>query len=104
MLRRDAPRPDSDIWLDDFYLGEGLGFEAPPACKTPFEGSLTRVDSLGNIEINISGVWIPFFPVAVYGASQRADSSIYSEQGFNCLINSGNRLMIQRVKNQVTSV
>jgi Concanavalin A-like lectin/glucanases superfamily/Carbohydrate binding domain len=71
------------IWLDNFYLGTGIGFEQAPTEKKPFEGSLTRVDALGNVEINKNGVWTPFFPIGIYGDGNRPDWADYSSQGFN---------------------
>ncbi len=46
-----SPRTDGHIWLDNFYFGEGVGFEQPPTPKVPFDGSITRADELGNVEI-----------------------------------------------------
>ncbi|MBN1673158.1 MAG: hypothetical protein JXR37_19080 [Kiritimatiellae bacterium] len=74
------------IWVDDFYFGEGLGFEQPPSRKTPFAGSLVRVDALGNYEVNRDGQWVPFFLWGVFKDNARGDWSIYSDQGWNCIM------------------
>jgi hypothetical protein len=71
------------VWLDSFYLGTGIGFEQAPTEKKPFNGSQTRVDALGNVEINKNGVWTPFFPIGIYGDGNRPDWADYSSQGFN---------------------
>ncbi|MCF6177035.1 MAG: LamG domain-containing protein [Victivallaceae bacterium] len=71
------------VWLDSFYLGTGIGFEQPPTAKKPFDGSMTRVDALGNVEINKNSVWTPFFPIGIYGDGNRPDWADYSSQGFN---------------------
>jgi len=36
-------------YVDNFYIGEGVSFEDPPSCKTPFDGENVQVDELGNI-------------------------------------------------------
>lgn len=76
-----------DVWFDDAYIGTGIGFDQPPAQKQAFDGAMTRVDSLGNIEVNRNGTWEPFFPICVYGKINftQADLNAYSKQGFNCL-------------------
>jgi Concanavalin A-like lectin/glucanases superfamily len=71
------------IWLDNFYLGSGIGFEQAPTEKKSFEGSMTRVDKLGNVEIKKDGVWTPFFPISIYADGTRPNWSDYSDQGFN---------------------
>jgi hypothetical protein len=83
VVKGSAPGVDGHIWLDNFYFGEGIGFEQPPTPKVPFEGSITRVDELGNVEIYKHGAWEPFFPICVYG-NHNADYNVYSQQGFNC--------------------
>jgi hypothetical protein len=73
-----------DIWIDDVYFGLGMGFEAPATPKTPFAGTQTRVDDLGNISVRRGGEnWEPFFPLAMSGDSLRPDWSVYAQQGFN---------------------
>ncbi len=70
-----------DIWLDDVYFGQGKGFEQPAAPKTPFDGTQTRIDDLGNMEILRNGTtWEPFFPLAIAGDGHW---STYANQGFN---------------------
>lgn len=72
------------IWVDDLYVGLGLGFGDPPAAKIPFNGLDVEVDVLGNVKTNVSGSLQPFFPMCIFADVTRADWSIYSTQGFNC--------------------
>ena len=61
-------------WIDDVYFGEGRGFEQPPMPKMPFNGTQTRVDELGNIEILRDGKWEPFFPLFMYADHTRPEN------------------------------
>jgi hypothetical protein len=90
------------FWVDNFYFGQNIGFEQAPAAKTPFNGSQTKVDELGNIEICKNGVWQPFFPIAVYGADVRPDWTFYSAQGFNMNMWAGDYLCVQRARDAVS--
>ena len=81
-----------NIWVDDFYLGEGIGFREPSYHpRDGFSGPKIRIDSLGNYELFEDGKWNPFFPFGIY-----ADSSVpmqtYSDLGFNLNHWSGSRL------------
>jgi hypothetical protein len=102
IVRRAGVNDSGYVWLDDFYLGEGVGFEQPPGRKIPFNGSVTRIDSLGNMEICKNDRWVPFFPIAVYGSAKRADWKIYSERGFNCNMWASERSSIFKAKNAVS--
>ena len=103
MVRNKSVNDTGYIWLDDFYFGEGVGFEQPPSPKVPFNGSITRVDALGNMEINKSGTWTPFFPICVYASSNRTNFSVYSERGFNCNMWAGAASTVQLAKNAVSA-
>lgn len=85
VYKADNTRPNGTVWADDFYIGQGIGLEQPPAAKRPFEGGHVRVDELGNFEINKRGVWTPFFPLCIYSDNYR-DLSVYSNQGWNTII------------------
>jgi hypothetical protein len=98
-----SPHDDGRIWVDDFYFGEGTGFEQPPAAKKPFAGSQVRVDALGNFELLRAGKWQPFFPFAMYRHASRPNLQVYSDQGFNCIFsNNFNLEVVQRAKNAVS--
>ena len=73
------------VWVDDLYLGEGIGFEQPPARKAVFEGDRVRVDGLGNMEVRRGGDWKDFFPFMIYPKNQgeAADYQRYADCGFN---------------------
>ena len=103
MPKGKSPHEDGRVWVDEFYFGEGLGFEQPPSPKKPFGGSQIRVDALGNFEVLRSGKWQPYFPFGIYRHSSRPNLQIYSDQGFNCIFaNSFSLDVLQRAKNAVS--
>jgi hypothetical protein len=81
-----SPRDDGAIWVDDLFFCEGIHFRRPPTPKKPFQGSVVRVDALGNFEVLRRGAWQPFFPFGIYQVSSK-DFGVYSQQGFNCIMN-----------------
>ncbi len=70
------------VWIDDIRFEEGVKLPLR-SLKKQFEGSVTRIDSLGNIEIKKDGRFVPFFPIGIYVDEKRADWSIYKKMGFN---------------------
>lgn len=94
-------RGGGQVWVDDFYFGEGFGFEQPPTAKRAFDGAHVRVDSLGNFEIKKNGEWTPFFPLCMYCDNSR-DWSVYSKQGWNVIIWCSSAGSIQRAKDAVS--
>ncbi|MBN1672661.1 MAG: hypothetical protein JXR37_16585 [Kiritimatiellae bacterium] len=84
ICRTIGPRNDGSIWLDDFFFCEGVGFDRPPSPKRRFDGTITRFDELGNIEICEGGEWKPFFPFSICADGHRADWTAYAGAGFNC--------------------
>lgn len=93
--------PLGDIWVDDFYFGEGQGFEQPPAEKRTFNGSSVRIDELGNFEVYKNNAWQPFFPLGIFYENSR-DLSFYSQQGFNFAVWCPNADCVQAAKNAVS--
>ncbi len=91
------------VWADNYYLGEGIGFEQAPTAKTPFAGSQVRVDALGNMEVLKNGVWTPFFPLCICGDWNRTDWTVYSAQGFNAEMRANDVSALQRAKDAVSS-
>ena len=79
----DAPVTTGNIWVDDFYVGEGIGFQQPASLKTEFNGSVTKVDDLGNFQVYRNGQWVDFFPICMYQDDTRSNWTLYSQQGFN---------------------
>ncbi|MFA6102396.1 MAG: LamG domain-containing protein [Victivallaceae bacterium] len=73
------------VWIDEVYVGTEIGYAESPAAKTPFAGTRTKVDALGNVEVYNSdtGKFAPFFPIGIYIDGDRPDWSFYSNQGFN---------------------
>jgi hypothetical protein len=76
----------TNVWFDDAYFGSGLGFNEAPEAKQEFNGAMSRIDSLGNIEVLKNGTWESYFPLCVYQKDTivQADLNAYSAQGFNC--------------------
>ncbi|RUM64408.1 MAG: hypothetical protein DSZ05_07520 [Sulfurospirillum sp.] len=74
------------IWVDDFAFTNGtkLPQRSP---KKSFNGTITRVDSLGNMQIFENGFWRDFFPMAIVDVDSHRDLSVYSNQGFNMKLN-----------------
>lgn len=97
VYKTDNTKPGGIVWADDFYLGEGLGLEQPPSAKKPFDGAAVRVDALGNFEVKRKGVWEPFFPLCMYSDNYR-DWSVYSTQGWNTIIWTGDAQQVQQAK------
>ncbi len=89
---------DRAEWFDDFYVGKGRGFKEPYEEKLAFNGSVTRVDDLGNIYVLKNGQWTPFFPLAIFAHGTRPDWSIYSRQGFNMNIWAVDAYQVQKAK------
>jgi hypothetical protein len=90
--------PSGVLWADEFYLGEGIGFNEQPSPKKKFDGTMTRIDSLGNIEVLTNNQWEPFFPIGIYSDWLRPEWSIYSRQGFNTVMWATNLSSISRAK------
>ena len=87
----DLPRAGDNqatVWIDDFYVGEGLGFEQPRSAKKPYKSSKVKIDELGNIETLENGVWTPFFPIGIYKDNSRPYLK-YSNLGFNMIMSGG---------------
>ncbi len=91
------------IWADNFYLGEGIGFEQAPTAKTPFDGSQVKVDALGNMDVFKNGAWTSFFPLCICGDWNRPNWADYSAQGFNAEMRGNDYTALQRAKDAVSS-
>ena len=89
---------DREVWIDDVYVGLGRGFDQAPTPKTAFNGSQTRVDELGNMEVMRNGAWEDFFPLSMYGDPSRPDWSDYSNQGFNMEMRALSTTNVQKAK------
>ena len=89
---------DGNIWIDDVTFKEGFHTSQNKPIKKAFEGSVTRFDKLGNIEIKKNGIFEPFFPIGIYTDHKRADWSIYKKQGFNIAMWTDGSGAIQKAK------
>ncbi len=85
------------VWIDDVRFVKGVALP-PRSPKKRFDGSLVRVDRLGNIEIRKGDRFAPFFPIGVYTDEKREDWSIYSKMGFNTNMWASNAYEIQKAK------
>ena len=74
------------IWVDDFAFQEGNQLPARSS-KKPFNGIVTKVDQLGNMQIFENGSWKEFFPFALVDVDGSRDLSVYANQGFNMKLN-----------------
>ena len=76
----------NQMWVDDFYIGEGIGFASVPSLKEPFVGRAVKVDGAGRFAVNRGGAWESFVPICVHADNNNPalDWSKYVEQGFNC--------------------
>lgn len=100
--KTENTRPGGEVWADDFYLGEGLGLEQPPATKRGFQGGDVRVDALGNFEVRNADRWVPFFPLCIYSDNAR-DDSVYSRQGWNTVIWAGDAAQVRQAREAVSA-
>jgi len=99
----ESPGQNNVLWLDDIYFGEGIGFAEAATLKKAFNGSMTRVDDLGNIEVSRGNSWNPFFPLCIYADNKRPDWTVYSEQGFNCNMWASSAPYVQKAKDATSS-
>ncbi|MBT3270324.1 hypothetical protein HN371_24490 [Candidatus Poribacteria bacterium] len=94
-------RVGGEVWVDDFYFGEGVGLERPPTDKRAFDGAHVRVDELGNFEVAKDGRWEPFFPLCMYSDNRR-DAAVYSAQGWNVIIWTSVAAQVQEARDAVS--
>ena len=90
---------DGDIFIKDVQFREGFYTTEKKPTKKSFDGSVTRIDKLGNIEIFKNGKFEPFFPIGIYTDHKRADWSIYKRQGFNIAMWCDGASAIKKAKN-----
>ncbi len=88
---------DGNIWIDDISFKEGI-YVSENSDKKSFNGSITKVDKLGNIEILKNGKFEPFFPIGIYTDEKRSNWDIYKKQGFNIAMWADNADAIQKAK------
>jgi hypothetical protein len=79
------------VWVDDFALTEGITLPARPQ-KEAKNGSITTVDAIGNFKVNGQD----FFPLGIFGDKNRADWSIYKNQGFNTYMWVSNKTELEK--------
>jgi hypothetical protein len=107
-----APPTGCNLWIDNIYVGEGIGFEQPPSAKKPFDPAFdpddpdnrSRVDALGNVEIcDKSNNCTPFFPLGIYSDNYRFSAekswNTYAQQGFNTIMWAGSAESVRNAKN-----
>ncbi len=89
---------DGNIWIKDVSFKEGFHTTENSPQKKGFDGSVTRIDKLGNIEIFKNGKFEPFFPIGIYTDDKRKDWSLYKKQGFNIAMWTDGARAIQKAK------
>ncbi len=99
--KTENTKPGGRVWVDDFYLGVGLGLEQAPSPKKGFAGAHVRIDTLGNFEVRKKTGWIPFFPLCMYSDNRR-DWSVYSRQGWNTMIWAGAAHQVKQAREAVS--
>jgi hypothetical protein len=90
---------NGDIFIKDVQFKKGFYTTEKKPIKKSFDGSVTRVDKLGNIEIFKNGRYEPFFPIGIYTDHKRAGWSIYKKQGFNIAMWTDGAGAIKKAKN-----
>ncbi len=97
----DMPKKgtDGNIWIKDVTFKEGFHTTQNRPNKKSFDGSITKIDKLGNMKILKNGTFQPFFPIGIYTDHQRTDWSIYKKQGFNIAMWADGASSIQKAKN-----
>ena len=87
------------VWLDDIAILPGVQVRVQNTAKAAFDGSQTRVDSLGNWEVLENGAWKPWFPLCVAANADRSSFAPLAAGGFNCDIWGGvNAYGVQKAK------
>lgn len=89
---------NADVWIDEISFSEINNEREYLGVKNDFNGSLTRVDKFGNIEIFRNGKWQSFFLFGIYTDKNRSDWRVYSNQGFNTNMWASSSSAIQRGK------
>ncbi|MCJ7801507.1 MAG: hypothetical protein MUP82_04015, partial [Candidatus Marinimicrobia bacterium] len=91
---------NANIWIDNIRINKiTIDRTFDLKNKQKFNGSLTRIDELGNIEIFKDGAWTPFFMFGIYTDKNRVDWNTYSEQGFNTNMWASSSEAIKKGKN-----
>ena len=97
LVFRDVGKPDavnvpkSDVWIDDVSMyavkdSTALFGMTPPQKKQSFDGSLVKIDSLGNFSVRKADGFQPFLPIIVYPGGKLDDWHKYRDKGFNTII------------------
>lgn len=96
----DAPKKskNGDIWVKNITLAKGIKTSSITPEKKSFDGTITKVDELGNIFIKRHGKFEPFFPIGIYTDHKRDNWSIYKRQGFNTAMWCVDASSIQKAK------
>lgn len=74
------------VYIDDFYIFKGRGFQQERTDRTSFAGSGIRIDTLGNMDILSGGAWTPFFPFGIAQDQTLSSYTRYASAGFNTIM------------------
>lgn len=102
MLSVQKHAQSADIWIDDFFLAEGISYAQPSTNKQSFIGKHTQIDKLGNILVNRNGKYEQFVPLCIHADNQRENWQVYSEQGFNCNMWAGSAQYVEKARNAIS--
>ena len=87
VIRLDGPDGvANNLWVDNMFIGKGVGFADPPSPKRPFNGSTVRVDERGRFSVLDGDTWQTIVPICIYADQNNPDLDWgkYADQGFNC--------------------
>lgn len=87
VIRLDGPDGlANNLWVDNMFIGKGVGFADPSSPKRPFNGSAVRVDERGQFSVLDGDAWQTIVPICIYADQNNPDLdwSKYADQGFNC--------------------
>ncbi len=93
LVRSNDQASADPMWVDEVTLESSPSIQLAPTPKAAFDGTQTRISSVGNWEVRgSSGTWEPWFPMCAAIDPKRQSVARYSSlaaQGINCDIWNG---------------
>jgi hypothetical protein len=84
--RLDSNTSGGTVYIDDFFIFRGRGFEQNRTTRSTFNGGRVRIDSLGNMDVLQGSNWIPFFPFGIAQDQTLSSYTRYASAGFNTIM------------------
>jgi hypothetical protein len=81
-----GPTDSGTLWMSGFSFTAGITVGSPASPKQAFDGSMVRVDPLGNWSVLRNGTWQPYTVLGIYNDSSVNSLQTYSNQGFNTIV------------------